>query len=160
MKSSTLKFLLMLSLVLNIAILGTAGYLYYKNSPYHLFRTGRKHGRYAFLVKELSLTPDQANTMEEKGRLFHKELDAAKRQMFQKKMALLSLIRSDNPDTEAINQTISSIGDMQESIQRRIVTHILEVKTLLDRDQQKRFFDLIDKFMARREDRQGHGGRH
>ncbi|MCL4558534.1 MAG: periplasmic heavy metal sensor [Deltaproteobacteria bacterium] len=155
MKSSALKFLLLVSVSLNIAILGTAGYRYYKNSPYRVFRRGSEHGRYAFLVKELSLSPDQAKVMEEKGRLFHKDIVGAKQQMFQKRMALINLMRSDTPDTKAIDRAISAIGDMQESIQRRIVAHILQVKSFLNRDQQKRFFDMIEKFMARKEDRQG-----
>lgn len=156
MQNNTLKFILALSVALNIAILGTLGYWYYQNSSYRVFRHG--HRRHAFLVKELSLTPDQAKTMEETWKQTREQITGERQHMFRERMDLIGLMRSENPDTKAIEQDISDIGSTQENIQKKIVAHILGVKALLNKDQQKKFFDLIENSMARKEDRQGRGG--
>ena len=66
----------------------------------------------------------------------------------QKRKALITLMRSDTPDVNAINAAISEINEMQEEMQRMIAVHILEEKSLLDKAQQKKFLDLIENAMT------------
>ncbi len=155
MKNSTLKFILLLSVALNIVILGTVGYSYYRNSLHMPAPFGPGKGRRAFLIRELSLNPDQAKALEENEQSFHDEIDKTREQIFQKRMKLLNLMRADKPDKKEINQIISEIGDMQESIQQKIVAHIIVVKAILNKDQQKKFFGLIENAITKREG--GHG---
>ena len=150
MKNSTLKFLLLLSVILNIAILGTVGYSYYRNTCNRPFPFGP--GRRAFLMKELSLNPGQANLMIKNQQSFHSQIDTMRQQIFKKRLLLLNLMKSDNPDTKKIDRTIEEIGDMQEGIQKTIVAHIIGVKTILNKDQQKKFFGFIENIITRRED--------
>jgi Spy/CpxP family protein refolding chaperone len=159
MKNSTLKFLLLISVILNIAILGTIGYSYYRNSSNMPAPSGP--GRRAFLIKELSLNPEQAELLVKNEQSFHDEIDNMRQQIFLKRLELLNLMKSDKPDTKKIDQTISDIGNMQEGIQRKIVAHIIEVKTMLNNEQQKQFFGLIETIITKREDgRHGPRGPH
>ncbi len=155
-----MKFLLIASVVLNIVILGTVGYFYWQNAPGPVPRAPGKHGRFAVLVKELSLSPAQAQRMKAKWRVFHGGIVKDKQRMFQQRMELLGLMRADNPDLQAIDRNIEDIGDTQEGIEKLVAAHILEVKALLNKDQQKKFFDLIDKFMTRKEDQHAPGVHH
>ncbi len=150
MKNSTLKFLLLISVILNVAILGTIGYSYYMNSFHKSLSFGP--GRRTFLVKELSLNPEQANTLIKDEQSFHDDIDKMRQQIFIKRLELLDLMKSEKPDTKKIDQTISDIGKMQEDIQKKIVAHIIEVKTILNKDQQKKFFGLIKTIITKRED--------
>jgi Spy/CpxP family protein refolding chaperone len=161
MKNSTLKFILLISVALNIAILGAVFYSYYGNPLHMLVPFGHGPGKRAFLVRELSLNPDQAKVWEENEQSFHGDIDKIRQQIFQKRMALLDLMRADKPDEKGINRIISEIGDMQESIQKKIVAHIIEVKAMLNKDQQKKFFGLIENAITKKEDRHApHGPRH
>ena len=150
MKNSVLKFILLLSLILNIAILGSIGYSYYRNTCSRPLPFGP--GRRAFLMKELSLNQRQADLMIKNQQAFHAQIDSMRQQIFKKRLQLLDLMQSDKPDTKEIDQTIEAIGDIQEDIQKTIVAHIIEVKTILNQDQQKKFFGFIENIITRRED--------
>ena len=55
--------------------------------------------------------------------------------------------RSD-PDRKTLNGTIKEISGQQEEMQRMIVGHMLEIKSSLDVEQQRKFLDLIELNMA------------
>ena len=65
---------------------------------------------------------------------------------------LFGFIRTDNPDSQAIQGTIIQINRTQEDMQRMVVAHMLEFKSLLDKNQQKKFLDLIEGAMAKRKE--------
>jgi Spy/CpxP family protein refolding chaperone len=144
MKNSTLKFLLLISLILNISFLGTAGYQYYNKSAYWTSPFDMKIKKGTFLFEELSLKPEQAKTMREKAILFRAEVDRRRIEINQKRKELINLMRADNPNVKAIDTVISEISKMQEEMQRKVTIHMLEEKALLEEDQQQKFFDLIE----------------
>lgn len=160
MKNSTVKFLLLISVLLNIAIFVTILYSYYNRSSYEPFLPGQGRGK--FLIKELSLSPEQTKIFEQKEQSFFREINDKRKQIFLKRLDLLNLLKSDKPDTEKINQTIKEIGDMQEDIQRTVIAHIIEVKSILNKEQQRKFFDLLKTIIMRKEnERHGeHGSQH
>ena len=148
MKNSTLKFFLLVSLVLNITILSTTGYLYYKKNAYWTSPFGRTIQKDRFLFEELSLKPGQAGAMKDKAVPFRKEIDEKMREIAGKRRELIGLMRGDAPDVGAINSVISEIGKMQEEMQKKVTLHMLEEKALLEKDQQKKFLDLIENAMT------------
>jgi hypothetical protein len=148
MKNSTLKFLLLISLILNISILGVAGYQYYKKSTYWTSPFGTKIEKGRFLFEELSLRSEQVKAMKEKAKPFREEVDRKRHEIALKRKELINLLRADSPDTKAIDSTISQISRVQEEMQRRVTIHILEEKALLDKEQQKKFLDLIENAMT------------
>jgi len=149
MKNSTLKFILAVSLILNISILATAGYLYYRQSDYWISPFGVKMKKDRFLFEELSLKPEQLKSMKEKAVNFRGEIDRRRKEIAEKKMTMLNFMRADVPDRRAIDTAISDISRLQEDMQRVVAMHILEEKATLDKDQQKKFLDLIENAMTK-----------
>jgi Spy/CpxP family protein refolding chaperone len=160
MKNSTIKFLLLVSVILNIAILITVLYLHYNRSFPVPFVSG--HRRSEFLIKELSLSPEQARLFEQKEEVFFKQINQKRKQLFLKRLELLNLTKSDKPDTKKIDQTIKDISSMQEDIQRTVIAHIIDIKSLLNKEQQKKFFNLLETIITQKEDGRGvpHGFHH
>jgi len=148
MRSSILKFILIVSLSLNLSVIGAAGYFYYKQSGYWISPFGKKMEKNRFLFEELSLRPEQLKEMKSRAIFFRSEIDRRRGEISQKRKDLITLMRSDTPDVNAINAVISGINGTQEEMQRMIAVHILEEKALLDKSQQKKFLDLIENAMT------------
>lgn len=148
MKTNWLKFILVLSLVLNISFLAAAGYTYYKNSGDWLSPFGFKLKKGEFLFEKLSLRPGQFEAMRARAIPFRAEIDEKRNAILKKREELFNLLRADNPDRKAIDARIAEINGMQAGMQRAIVAHILDEKALLDKDQGKKFLDLIENAMA------------
>jgi len=149
MRNSILKFALSASLILNISILATAGYMYYTHSDYWVSPCGVKMKKDRFLFEELFLRPEQLKTMKERAMDFRAEIDRKRKEIAGKRLAMLNLMRADIPDKRAIDTSISDISRMQEEMQRVVAMHILEEKRTLDKDQQKKFIDLIENAMTK-----------
>ena len=148
MKNSTLKFLLLISLILNISFLGAAGYQYYRNSTSWTSPFGYKIQKGHFLFEDLSLRPDQLKTMRETAIKFRAIIDEKRQAIATKRKGLIALMRQDKPDKNTIASVISEINRMQEEMQRMIAMHMLDMKAGLDKEQQKKFLDLIDNAMT------------
>lgn len=148
MRSSILKLILIISLALNISIIGTAGYLYYKQSGYWITPFGGKMAKDRFLFEELSLRPEQMKEMKSRAIRFRSEIDRERYGILQKRKELIALMRADAPDVHSIKNVISVINAIQGEMQRKIALHMLEEKALLDTNQQKKFLDLIENAMT------------
>jgi Spy/CpxP family protein refolding chaperone len=159
MKDNLLKYILVLSLLLNFSLLGGAGYTYYRQNrrppaPFGYGAPGRiPVGPSSFqphLFEALSLKPEQRELFEHKAPLFHEALDKQREKVDRLRRSLFDLMRADYPDSKAIEATIAEINGAQEDMQKMIVDHMLGFKSMLDKDQQKKFFDLIQRAMTRR----------
>jgi Spy/CpxP family protein refolding chaperone len=148
MKNSTLKFLLLISLILNISFLGAAGYQYYKKSTYWTSPFGYKVEKGHFLFEQLSLRPDQMKAMRGTAIKFRAIIDEKRQAVASKRKELITLMRQDNPDRKALAAVVSEISGIQEEMQRMIAMHMLDMKAGLDTEQQKKFLDLIDNAMT------------
>jgi hypothetical protein len=154
MKGNTLRFILVISLILNVSVFISAGYTYYQQHQMQhepAFTCDFQKGN-GYPFEKLGLDPEQLKAFREKALPFHTALAQKRHEMFQKRAELLVLIRTDKPDRQAIETTIGEISRMQGNMQKMIISHMLEVKTLLNKDQQKRFLDLIEETMAGRMD--------
>ncbi len=149
MKSNrTLKFTLIISLVLNLAFLTAAGYTYYRQSRTWISPFGVKMEKGRFLFEELSLKPEQLKALKERTIPFRAEIDKRRMDIAEKRKELIMLLRADRPDRKAVDAVIAEISGMQQEMQRKIAAHMLEIKASLDRGQQQKFFDLIESAMA------------
>jgi Spy/CpxP family protein refolding chaperone len=146
--SAILKFALAASLVLNLSFLSAAGFTYYKQSRTWTSPFGTKMEKGRFLFEELSLKPDQLKAMRENTMPFRAEIDKRRMGIGDKRNALIALLREDKPDQKKVNEAIAEISGMQGEMQRKIAAHMLEVKASLNKDQQQKFFDLIENTMA------------
>ena len=148
MKNNLLKFALAASLVLNLTVFATAGYHYYQQSRSWVSPFGKVMEKDKFLFEELSLKPDQLAAMKSKAMPFRAEIDRRRQEIEVSRKELVTLMRDQNPDKKTINGLIKEINGKQEEMQRMIVGHMLEIKSSLDADQQRKFFDLIERNMA------------
>jgi len=148
MKNSLLKFALAVSLVLNLTVIATVGYRYYSQSRMWVSPFGKVMEKDRFLFEELSLKPDQMKAMKKEAMLFRAEIDTRRLEIDAKRKELVALMRSQSPDKKAIEGTIKEISGKQEEMQRMIVGHMLEIKSSLDADQQRKLFDLIERNMV------------
>lgn len=162
MRDNVLKYTLAVSLLLNFSLLGAAGYTHYRQTrhtpalvgdgvqgPTPLGSTTQAH-----LFEALSLKPEQLKLFQEKAALFHKALDNKKTKVDRLRGFLLDLMRTDNADRKAIEATIAEISGAQYDMQEIVVAHMLEFKSMLDADQHRKFFDLIEGAMAGKKEMQ------
>lgn len=152
MKDNFLKYILILSLLLNFSLLGAAGYTHYKQSHYRKpaqINCGVQSGH---LFEELSLKPEQIKLFQQKALTFHSALDAKRQEVDHWRGSLFGLMGADNPDHKAIETAITRINNQQHEIQKAVVAHMLEFKSMLDKDQQKKFLGLIESAMTKRKE--------
>ena len=147
MKNSILKYLLAASVVLNLTVFATAGYHYYQQSRTWVSPFGKVMEKDKFLFEELSLKPEQLAAMKNKAISFRAEIDRRRQEIDAQRKELVALMRHQNPDMKAIDAVIKGISGKQEEMQRMIAGHMLEMKSSLDADQQRKFFDLIERNM-------------
>jgi Spy/CpxP family protein refolding chaperone len=147
MNNKIFRFILVISLVLNFSMLLSAGYSYYKQSKYGTPLFCSQPSRGGYLIDSVSLSPEQRKVVEAKALAFHSEIDVLRGNIISKRIELVSMLRSDSPDPEAIRSKIAEIGKLQGQIQSMVAGHMLEVKGLLDEDQQNKLFDMIQEAM-------------
>ena len=160
MKNNRLKYVLVLSLLLNFSFLGAAGYTHYQQGRYRAAPCGYGvqerapvgSSKQPHLFEALALKPEQRKLFEQKAQLFHETLDQKGERVDRLRESLIELMAADHPDRKAIETTIAQINGVQQEMQKMIVAHMLEFKSMLSQDQQKKFFDLIQGAMAGRQE--------
>ena len=150
MRISLLKTFLVVSLLFNLSVLGAVGYFYYQKTGYWETPFGVKVRKDRFLFEELSLRPDQIKKMREKAIPFRAEIDRKRQEIAAKRNYLIGLLRADAPDARAIKTAVYEISRIQEEVQGMTAAHILQEKAALDKEQQKKFLDLIQNAMMQR----------
>jgi Spy/CpxP family protein refolding chaperone len=150
MKNKFFKFVLILSLLLNFSFLGAAGYTHYKRSHPPVAASLSSDPRTSYLFQKLSLKPEQIKLFQQKASSFHDLLSKNRQEVAQLRKSLIGFLRADNLDQRAIDATIVQINSRQQDTQQMVVAHMLEFKSLLNQDQQKKFLDLVEGAMAKR----------
>ncbi len=84
---------------------------------------------------------------------FHEQMTKKREEVDRLRGTLFSLMRADNPDQKEIETTIARINTMQQEMQKTVVAHMLEFKSMLDKEQQKKFLDMVEGVIAQQ--RQG-----
>ena len=148
MKNNLLKYILVVSLLMNFSLLGAAGYTHYHQSRFRQSAPVNCGIQGNHLFTALSLKPEQIKIFQQKAALFHGALATKRQEVGRLRTSLIILIRADNLDNKGIESTITRINKIQEDMQKTVVSHMLEFKALLDKDQQKKFLDLIEGAMG------------
>jgi Spy/CpxP family protein refolding chaperone len=161
MKDSILKYILIISLLMNFTLLGTAGYTHYKQirnirtAPF--LGPGGTPGPAApfgpgMFFEALLLKPEQVKLFQQKAGEFHSGLMKKRQEVDALRGSLIALMRADKPDGLAIEAIIAQINKKQEEMQKSVVSHMLEFKSMLNKDQQKKFVDMIAGAMGERKE--------
>jgi Spy/CpxP family protein refolding chaperone len=147
MRRNWLRFVLAISLALNFSFLFTVGYMHFKQKQYWTTPFGGKIEKDRFLFEELSLQPEQREKMKQRALSFRSQVDGKRKAIAEKRKELFTLIRTDQSEAPTMDAVINELSSMQADLQKTIVLHILGTKDLLDEEQQKRLFDLMENTM-------------
>lgn len=147
MGSRFLKSVLFISLLFNITILGAAGFFYLKECGTSF---GKAEKRYEGVAAKLKLTPEQRALFKEENAKFRASIRTAHGELAEKRRHIFRLLKEDDPDRASINASLAEIGRVQGMIEAKAVEHMLREKSVLDRDQQAKYLELIEKKMEKR----------
>ncbi len=149
MKNRRFFMILIFSLAMNAAFVSVAGYGYYHNrSRLHpgSDHPSQNHGHF---YEALGLTPAQLTKIGPMAATFHEQLNRLHADMAVKKVALITLLRDERTSRNRIETLRREMAAIQDGIQKTVIAHILQIKTILNARQRERFFDLLHKSMIR-----------
>ncbi len=148
MRSKWLTVVLILSLAINAGVFASMGYHYYvsvstpSTAPCPI-SPGDSH-----LYQSLGLYKAQLAKIDPIAQKFHARLAELGAAMEQKRETLVTFLQK-NGDPVQIENLRKEMAGIQDEIQQEVITHITELKKILDPEQQRRFFDLMRQSMAR-----------
>ncbi len=148
MKSKWLTVVLVLSLAINAGVLATMGYSYYRSNSLTPSTPCPMSPADSHLYQSLGLSKTQLTKMDRLAEKFHRRLAELGAAMEEKKEVLVTLLQN-NSDPAKIENLRKEMAGIQDEVQREVITHITELKKILDPDQQQRFFNLMRQSMAR-----------
>jgi len=147
MRSKWLTFILILSLAVNAAVLATMGYHYYVNACTSSTAPCPMSPGDSHLYQSLGLSNLQLAKIDPLAQKFHGRLGELGALMEGKKETLTDLLQKDS-DPVKIENLRKEMAAIQDDIQKEVITHITELKKILDPQQQQRFFDLMRQNMT------------
>lgn len=147
MKARRLKIALVFSLLFNLSAVAGAAYVYVTQHNTWTTPFGAKLSKDRFLFDEMALSQEQAQKMRAAAIPFRAKLEQKRSEIITLKMQLLTLLRNDMPDRKALDATLTEIGRLQGEVEGMVLDHILLEKSKLDKVQQQKFLDLLQKTM-------------
>jgi Spy/CpxP family protein refolding chaperone len=148
MKSKWLIFALVLSLAINAAVLATMGYHYYLGASTKTLVPCPVSPGAGHLYQSLGLSKGQLAKIDPLAEKFHARIVELGAAMEGKRELLVDLL-AEGGDSARIENIRKEMAGIQDEIQKEVITHITELKEILDPEQQRRFFDLMRQSMAR-----------
>ena len=128
--------------VVNMAALGTLAYHRW-SGPKLPENRERCDLRFENLIDELSLGPRQVEGLDISRKALHKDLNELTRELVTARNRMADFLAEDPPNEEGLQKSLNEIGRLQAAAQRRVISHLLTVKSHLDPIQRKKFFELI-----------------
>ena len=95
------------------------------------------------LQKQVSLSSQQSQTMQNFRLSFEKEVDSLRQQLWEKRNFLLEEARNPSPNLNRIDSLIEEISALQADIQKKSVRNLLKDKEILTPGQQEKYFSLF-----------------
>jgi Spy/CpxP family protein refolding chaperone len=143
MKTKLLFPTLILSLFVNVVIISTAGFHYYRNFCLTTAVPCPLNQESHHLYQSLGLSDAQLARMAPLSKEFHSRLTALKSQVMVKRDLLIRLLGEEEIDQVSVEETRKEIAAIQDKIQREVVVHITQTKEILNPEQKKRFFKTL-----------------
>ncbi len=147
MKSKWLTVVLVLSLAINAGVFLTMGYHYYVNASTSSTAPCPMSPGDSHLYQSLGLSNVQLGKIDPLARRFHGRVAELGVVMEKKKETFITVLQ-ENGDPVKIENLRKEMAGIQDEIQKEVITHITELKKILDPDQQQRFFNLMRQSMT------------
>jgi Spy/CpxP family protein refolding chaperone len=141
MKRAGITFVLVLSILLNLGVVGAVAYRAIQDGQWpNVLRAGRQE---ANLADQLGLDSGQRQKWEALEAGFLRELEEGWPPIRHHRESLIREIFSDNPDRGRIESERAAIAQQQSEQQRRIIEQLLREREVLDQAQRRRLADLL-----------------
>ena len=150
MKSKFLLFILVGSLALNVGFLAVYGKKYISTPPPGAAACPL-NANLDHLYTFLGMSGEQLQRVEAMAHSFHMQIGDISGQIIGKRNALLREIEKDATDRAAIAAIHHDIAALQSQMQELVVTHILEMKSVMTPEQRKKFFASMERNFAMQE---------
>jgi hypothetical protein len=140
---------LILSLAINAAAFATVGYNYVCNTfltPSTLCPVSPTNQH---LYHALGLSAPQLTRMDFVAQTFHARLERLGSDMHGKRGLLVDLLSQEAVDSEKVENLRKDMAGIQDEIQKEVITHIEEIKKILNPEQEAHFFKLLRISMER-----------
>jgi len=142
MKKKFIIYALVILTVVNLTALGT--FLFHRFRGCAQSRVGHQQvDGFEQIKQELSLSAEQITKFQEFRKAFHAELDSLSAQQNDLRQKLIQEIAAPTPDRKLLSEINESINWLQIKAQERVINHLLDVKTILGPEQQKKFLSII-----------------
>jgi len=147
MRTKWWTLILVFSLAFNAAVLGVCGYHYYlyicaAPSAYCPLSPGDQH-----FYQGLGLSDSQLEKMTPLAHTFHAKLDKLSRETEKKRELLVNLLSREEVDSGRIESLRKDMAGIQDQIQKEVITHLLDVREILNPEQKEHFFELLRRSM-------------
>ena len=132
MRRSALFYSLVLSVLLNLGVVGAAGY-----------QALRRDAGVGDLAGHLKLDAQQRSRWQALEESFTRELDAGWRDIAQHRERLIREVFSERPDAARIEAERARIADLQALQQQRVIAQFLRERDILSAEQRRTLVDLL-----------------
>ena len=149
MKCRWIVMILVISLEVNAAAIAVGGYNTYRKVHPLTTAAGPSPEKKHHFYQVLGLSQAQLAKMNPMAKSFHGRLESLHSSMGLKRDLLVSLLGQENVVHTEVEKLREEMSAIQDDIQRIVISHILDVKAVLDGNQQKRFFDMLHNSMRR-----------
>ena len=99
--------------------------------------------RFEQMKQELALSTEQTAQLDVYRTTFHAELDSLSTQLVVARTQLAHALSEKKLDTSRVNNILDEIGRLQSSAQKKVISHLLSVKSILNPEQQEKFFAIV-----------------
>jgi len=128
--------------VVNLVALGTLLYNRWGHAqPSQL--SDLRDQRFEQMKRDLALSAEQVAQLDVYRAAFHAGLDSLSSELVAARTQLAHALSAQELNTTRINSNFDEISRLQSAAQRRVISHLLSVKSMLNPDQQKRFFAIV-----------------
>jgi Spy/CpxP family protein refolding chaperone len=134
--------------VVNLVALGALAYNRWGGAQAPSLSEGRDN-RFEQMKRELALSTDQAARLDVLRTTFHAEIDSLSMQLVAARTQLAHTLLENKLDTARVDSVLDDISRLQSSAQRKVISHLLSVNSILTPEQQKTFFAIVlDRFSS------------
>ena len=149
MKKHLLLILVLISLGLNIGLLTWISVKKTYHAPVmsgcQSCQKGLCNWRQSPLRQELKLTSQQIEKLETAYQELQNNIKPLQDELQKKRASLAALLKTDPVPPQELDQLISAITTSQAAIERHYILHFLQIKPLLNENQQRRMHDCLEK---------------
>ena len=146
MKIKIFTYVVFILLVINMTALGVMVYNRWFE-PETSCPSDKPGKGFVRLKRELSLSTEQEKNLLAYRKNFHSIIDSISLKMQEERRLLVAELTQEDPDIDQLKKTVERINLFQLEAQRKVVEHLLEVKKMLEPEQQEKFFKIVqDRF--------------